>query len=517
MKIGKTFTIVIWTVFLLHLVLVIVAIPRGFDFSDEGLYGLMASPDQENVQRILNYDVFFKLIFQFTSIEFSIIELRFLRLLVTGVSWIAAMQALRILESKVESWQLVMLGISVLLSYTFLPQSLSYNHLTVMSGLCMLPIIIKWYHYKKSSLLDVIVIGLLLALLAYVKVTAALGMGLLMVGLLVRSKQLFNWKNLFLYLPFCLMETISYFFLGESRFYEVFIQLMGGVVLVHYPTSYVVKTLVVGFLWFMWIFLAGKLIGTTSQFIGNPWIRWSFGFLMIGWSAYVTFIVPEPSILFVVIFISILGMLSTSAISSSSSVGLTLLLVGIPWLLHAGSNVYFFRMAIHYLPFWMLFLLSLENTRPRVFKRFFWFFPFASLGLMVYALWLHPFRQPSLLLQNRIYTMGNGQEILMDKARMEFLHDIRAYMEQYDVGTDELFSFYQNPGVLYVLGLVHPKVPGVWNAAQLEMLAMDWKDYKLLIFSPEGGSTFPWDAYFEQKYIYEFEGERFEIWIRTNE
>ena len=69
-----------WFSLLMCLLFIWIGINKGFDISDEGLYVLLTVPTQENQSGIINYDLFFKLIFQVTGISFSLIDLRLIRL-----------------------------------------------------------------------------------------------------------------------------------------------------------------------------------------------------------------------------------------------------------------------------------------------------------------------------------------------------------------------------------------------------------------------------------------------------
>lgn len=54
---------------------------RGFDFTDEGLYALLSNPNQENSNSLINYDIIFKLLYQYFGITLNLIELRLLRVI----------------------------------------------------------------------------------------------------------------------------------------------------------------------------------------------------------------------------------------------------------------------------------------------------------------------------------------------------------------------------------------------------------------------------------------------------
>lgn len=70
----------------LSLVVILLGINRGFDFSDEGLYLLMADPHQQNLGGIFNYDLFFKLFCRVKGFEFVIFGMRILPMILYTVA-----------------------------------------------------------------------------------------------------------------------------------------------------------------------------------------------------------------------------------------------------------------------------------------------------------------------------------------------------------------------------------------------------------------------------------------------
>lgn len=54
---------------------------KGFDFTDEGLYMLFASPNQDNLFRVINYDILYKYLYQLTGFSSNIQESRLSRVI----------------------------------------------------------------------------------------------------------------------------------------------------------------------------------------------------------------------------------------------------------------------------------------------------------------------------------------------------------------------------------------------------------------------------------------------------
>jgi hypothetical protein len=128
---------------LLSIVAIIFAMPRGFDISDEGLYVLLADPNQENIGGIFNYDLFFKVIYKFTGLEFGIIGLRIIRLISYFIgAYGLALFWKNFFESQRLSSSIFLLALAGLFAgYGFLPPTLSYNSISVVAVCIWLGII----------------------------------------------------------------------------------------------------------------------------------------------------------------------------------------------------------------------------------------------------------------------------------------------------------------------------------------------------------------------------------------
>ncbi|UJP64158.1 hypothetical protein [Mongoliitalea daihaiensis] len=518
MKITSSYIVYSWTSLIAALIIIILAIPRGLDFSDEGLYLLMTVPSQENIQRLLNYDLFFKVWHKLTDREFSMQELRVIRLIVCLITWATFAKILKILHKLHQSWQTPVLGLSVLISYTFLPQSLSYNHLTVMLGVSLLLFFIRWIHYQSISFVQILLVGILLALLLYVKAPAALALGILSSLLIYRIK-----PNLYLYIPallipFILFEFYLFVYLGESRFWELFKSLGLGDRLTHYSMVHLTKTLLIGGLWFGLSFISGRFLAGKFLIFNLTLLNVVLALIFISLIAFITLVVNEITIVFMVFFIALLGYLSPDRywMPTKTYVSYFILLL-FPWMLHTGSNVYFLRLAIHYLPFWMLLVLLWSDTTPQLKPFFKVVFPMVSLVLLVWCLWLFPFRQESLFNQKVPYYISDNNRVFLDEPKVDFLTTVKEHMNKYDIQNGQVLAFFENPGIMYALGLTHPMVPGIWDEKQLQLLPIDWDEYNLIIYAAQNHPIVSIKGSFEKMATYTVANETYELWIRAND
>ncbi len=443
--------------------MVILGINRGFDVSDEGLYVLLAHPLQENQGGIFNYDLFFKLFHQITGIHFGIVGLRILRLLIYGLGALALAVFYRNLKGEkrlsLEVYLISLLGLMA--GYGFLPASLSYNHLSLALAAGCLALLST----RAPKLTQNLSLGLLLGILVYVKVTTALLLGLLTLGLMLYEKRL-NWKVLFaLLIPFILLEGVFYLTLSANAI----IRLSDGLSIQTGREDYHWWTLVkhtgVGAFWSLLLFVISFL---SFRLIKKKFFQALLIISAFHLTFFITHITDEWNHFFllfgVVIWAWFFAKSDFSRFSAKEKVW-TLLLLVLPFVLHFGSNVYWLRIGIHYLVFWiMAWLILAEKARLKSFKWVNIGISFSALLLVFNGLWWHSFEQNELWKNTEKWEYLPGKSILLTPKQVNGLDKLVPLFDQ----QKEILAVYRISGVPYLLGKVLPKNPGYWDREQLK-------------------------------------------------
>lgn len=449
---------------LLCIGLILGGINKGFDVTDEGLYLLLMKPHQENVGAFFNYDLFFKVFYKFTSIDFGIIGSRLIRLMsyLLGAYCIAFFWK-NIQQEKKINWNIFLLSILAIFSgYSFLPPSLSYNSLTVVLACIWLFCI----SIQNSNSLKYIGLGLVLAMMAYFKITACISLALLTLIVLIWKKVLEVKGILYLLMPIVAFEIGFYFFLGESIVTRIktSLEIIQG--RSEYEGYLLLKHNLVGFFWFLMVFIPGFTLSKWASISVKA--RLFLLAILVIIVFFLTKITAEWTHLFMLItaaFLSyLLGRVNWSKLSSFHK-QLLFVLVLMPFALHMGSNVYWMRLAIHYWVFWVFAILLLLSH----FEGFLYSFPRAvasiALILVFTGIWFQPFEGIPLWENNTKWEYRQGKNIYLSKEMVNALTDIKKKTE--NIPDNELIAVYRNAGWLVLLNRTSPFNPGIWDQEQL--------------------------------------------------
>jgi hypothetical protein len=471
---------------------VIFAIPRGLDFSDEGLYVLLADPRQENIGGIFNYDLFFKFIFRFTGLEFGIKGLRILRLL----SYFLGALSLSIFWKNIQgakqiSSTIFLLALAGLFAgYGFLPLSLSYNSISVV-GVCLwLGIISK----RKLTQKDWLWLGIVFLILFYAKVTVCLVFGFLTLIYFGINKEPFYKKLVLLVAPFLILECLFFILFQDNALLRLtgpqgFLQQRqdyGGFLLIKYTA--------VGIFWsFLGVFMfwiSGKLKQNSNK-LYYPLLGLAFITLILVF--YWTRITAEWSHIFLLSSLAYIVwyMGQSNEINSNTKTrSLIFILLAIPFLLHFGSNVYWMRLGIHYWVFWIFATaLLIQNQSPKFQQSYYQIASGASLLIVIIGVWISPFEGKFLWQSNHIWKYKEGKEILLSVQQIEILRKLEK--EIGSIKSEKIASLYMNPGILYLLDRHSPHIPGYWKPSQAHAFLGTGGNLDMILFNQR--DTFPFD------------------------
>ncbi len=476
----------------LCLLIIILGIPRGFDFSDEGLYVLLADPRQANLGGIFNYDLFFKLFYQFTGLEFGIIGLRIIRLLSYFVGAIALAFFWKNLFGKPKiQVSVFLLGLAGLFGgYAFLPPTLSYNSISVVAVCLWLALISK----EKLNSIHWLLLGMIFLILFYSKITVCLLIGLLSLIYLGFEKKLTIRNFLLLISPGIIFEGLFFLIFKENAMTRLVSE--NGFIFQRndYSLLHLFKYTLVGLFWILLSSLTFYLFGRLrafSKFI-RLFILGVAGFFLIS-VFYLTFVTSEWNHIFLLaMFAAIcwqLGMINPSDYYNKKGLFL-LILLALPFIIHFGSNVYWMRIGIHYWVFWIFaFAIIIEQYSER-FQKFFQF-SVASITLIILinGLWIAPFEGENLWNSNVPFAYGPDKSILLKQEEVQFLNKLAIEIERKNPQT--IVALYRNPGLLYMLGKNPLYSPGYWMPSQAKTYLESGKTVDLILFNNQ--EEFPFD------------------------
>ena len=481
-KKSRLFQIYLISFSLLILAFIISGFNKGFDVTDEGLYLLLLNPFQENHAGTYHYDLFFKLFYQLTGFEFGIVGSRVLRLLSYFIAALSLTFFWKNLHRKQEldREQGLIFLVAIFSGYAFLPPSLSYNSLSVALACLWLSMI----SYKTIHLSRVLILGFILALLIYVKITAAFCLLILSLILLGYKRQL-NWKVIFgLLFPFLLLEGIFNLSIGVSiisRIQESW-EMMDS--RSDYQLGLLIKNNLVGVFWILLVAIPAYLISKlnssyTSFLLAIP-------IVIIGIVFYITLITDEWSHIFMLITAALIaflvGRFDWKSIAKEQHLLLFFVLI-LPFALHMGSNVYWLRLGIHYWVFWIIALMFLIGPDAFKIAQLKFAVPIISLLLVFNGIWWKPFGSELLWNFNSKWEYKPGRYILLSQEMHEILSDVKPKLAE--IPDSEMIAVYRNPGWMYLLNRQSPKSPGIWDQEQLKSLFPEFpKGLRAILYFP---------------------------------
>jgi len=449
---------------ILCVVMVICGINRGFDYSDEGLYVMLADPFQENFAGIFNYDLFFKLVHLPTGYSFSIVELRILRLLSYFLGAWALVGFWKNISGeqkpRFEIFWISCLGLFA--GYAFLPPTLSYNSLTVVLVCFWLNLLSK----EQISRSSYFFLGLILAVLVYVKVTVVLLLFPLTILVLILRKKFKIFSSLMLILPLILFEFSFLALFRESALTRLQEGIPMNTTRTGYQVGLMAKCVAVGGFWITLMgslfFGLGYLKRSKNSFYPAMQILTGFAVCVIG---YLTHITDEWNHLVLLFFSAFFGFQFGSGIFKLSKTNLWIpLLLLLPFILHFGSNVYWLRIGIHYFVFWILAGLWL-------YKNLNWemeiVISLLCIMLVFNGIWWHPFNhEKPLWSEKTAWQIGERENLFLDPELVEILSEIMKFNDRN--ANSQLLAAYRIPGLSWLVGVTIPFSPGIWEKAQLD-------------------------------------------------
>jgi hypothetical protein len=448
---------------ILTLLIIVWGIPRGFDFSDEGLYVVLADPNQLNSNGPILYDLFFKFVYKISGIQFHIQGLRWIRLIGTLSSVFALyLFTNQLRKEKANSSLVWVVFLGLMCSYAFLPPSLSYNTLLLI-GTC-------WWLYfliqKKSSRL--FLAGVCIALLCYVKLPSAILLFFISILLILRENRSgTTWFLLGLFVSLFCFELTFYILFGDGLLNRINYFLTNSIARPSYSLPALFKSTGVGIFWIFLSFMtsySSRKISIVWRSGRNP--IYALGILVLAIIGWFTHITDEWNHLALLAFTAVLGWVMAGVDlkrTSFSDGSILITLIALPFVLHFGSNVYWLRLGIHFWIFWLLALYLMWDD-GREFIGF-------SIGpltflLVLNGIWLNPFEQKPLWEAKYEWKYGSGNSILLNEEQVNLLESLREISGATQI--DEIACAYRNPGMAYLAGMKNWGKIGFWEKSELE-------------------------------------------------
>lgn len=484
-----------WGILGVYFGVIFFALNKGFDFSDEGMYVLMFDPLQPNVSGLLNYDLFSKLIFQTTGFRFGIVDLRVMRLLLYVLAagfvlrfWLALFPEDGKNGNRAILYPVFLL--SLFGGYAFLPQSLSYNSLTVVLSGFLLGIYGPAYWDGKSKFSILLLTGVLLAFLFYTKITVFFGLLLLILVFELLAKKKIVHILFPILLPLFLMESVFGLVLGKSGLVSLAEAFQLSQIREGYGLLHVLKSLFVGFFWTVLIFGSGVFGALAFQNgIRNKRLVFALSSFSLAVFSFYWITITEESTYYalfgILFYMGFLSMKKSIRPRDPKVNVLLLVLFCLPFVLHWGSNVYFMRLGVHFLFLWVLWTMVWLRTYGEFpqFKKAALVISVFLLPFIVDGLWWRPFGQQSIFHQTERYIYQENKIIFIDQEQILYLQNLDANLKTLQAKNLEVLPLYAMPGPIYLLDRQLPKTPGIWNLSHFDTYFADDLKAKVIVFN----------------------------------
>ena len=484
-----------WAVTILILFVVIIltilfwSINKGIDLSDEGLHFAFSNPNTINNNGLVNYDLFFKILYKITKFEFSIISLRLLKLSSLVLLFVLGLPFFR--RSNFSVLDKSFLAVAIFSCYTYLTQSLSYN---TISFVLVLSYIYMYTNFQKSSAFRQYLWSLLMAVLSSLCFFVKPPLSLVLLGMIfvltTISLSEFKWKNVIFKFSLILLVYVSVQMVFQIIFSDyAFLTVLKDSLEIStyygaYDKSILIKRIVASF---KWVFIL-NIVGYIAAYLLNK--------------ATVTLKAKVISLMAIAVLLAYFFVSHRSSnefdvfqyglmITASIAIGffiyfikvqecswhnrfIIILLFLAPFICTIGSNVYFFRTSQQYLFFWFLLLVYSKSIGNKMPERYIltWYFIFASfISAKIYNnVIANPDNQPKLSTNFVAYKYGNDKWIKLEKNQADYLKNLKVKLTQSSPNRKEIIGMYAMPGDIMLTGFINYYNPLIWDTFQWEFL-----------------------------------------------
>ena len=476
--------LIIWTIAVSSFLFLIFIINKGFRFSDEGYYLIGYRKNQP-----LNTQLFFfHQLVRFFLGKYSthIVILRVIRILLILVSTFFLTNAISKYRNEekgsLKKYLIPIIFISLAISYSFGPQSLSYNSLNqffivVFLGLILFSLSVK----NQSSILYYFLLGIVISFTFLTKLTSAFGLFLIcaIVIFFNNNFKLSIIKFAVLFISFLLGLTALNFILNLnliSNFNNLYKFLQNGnlnhnsnllwrslfdfIIGIKFPAVFLICFIFLLrkiniYLKPIWvinivlIFLVSSLliVVKTNQLVNTS----PFIILIFAWVAHLINEIVLDS-----------GLSTSNYLLNRKNITLALLFVGLPIVGALGSDTGILRNTLMYVVFWFLIpvFMVIENRLNKINLVFYSFHIITVTFLfLVYSVWYNPFRSENL--QQVKYLLGNpyhkSDKVYINKDQSQNLKILSSHLDSLGFKKgDFIFGLDNNLGYIFFLKGIIP-------------------------------------------------------------
>jgi len=480
----------LYTINLVILGLLIININRGFDITDEGYYLLRFQKEYNPILEIALDTYLYKLIFFWLTP--TIIKLRILRIVLTilssGYFLYQFSNYLKIRKISVNRPVFINLGIlTALLSFSFLPYSLSYN--SIQQILLFFSIGLLFHYYNTRKVLKPIysfLLGCCLFLMIMPKLSSIVIIFLLVFFMLLKD----GWtrKNfgafffillgfLFMLIPLSTVinPIVLYNDIAEAQkfmpdLYQVkisdFLIIEGQI-----------KKIFVSMSFFGSLFAISILITISFYYIKKKYTKLSldkFYFLGIITFSFLSIYFDKryPYTIFFFMIISwflwelLLVKFKTDDFINRIEFLDLLFLCSIPVFAAFGTSRKLWWNSSFYLPFyWAAFYLILSKNYFNLINRNIIYGFIGVLSLIFFSIYFYkfPYRIDGLMNQDVTIENLKGESIEVDERTADFYNESRQLLISNGFNqNDPILGFYKIPGIIYLLGGTAPS-SAIWT------------------------------------------------------
>ena len=233
-----------------------------------------------------------------------------------------------------------------------------------------------------------------------------------------------------------------------------------------YQIGLMIKSILVGGVWMSFVGLLFAGLGYFYSIKSSIFIAL---LVIVGfgsaWIGYLTHITDEWNHLILLAFAAFFGYQWGMGVFRPFKINLWILfLMILPFLLHFGSNVYWLRIGVHYLVFWILAMRWL-------FRNLTWEPTIATIVLSVLVvfngIWWHPFGHHKPLWTEKVaWEVGGKEWIYLDLELVDIASELAMIVEKDP--NSQLLGAYRIPGLAWLTGATSPQSPLIWERSQLD-------------------------------------------------
>lgn len=463
---------------------------KGIMLPDEGVFYAYLNPNTENYHSVINYDLLFKLLYRYTSLQLGIWESRILR--ITCFLFVFLLYLYICRKYSFSTPQIGFLFLCVFAGYGIMPQSISYYSLSfIFTSFFIFLYFLFGNNYSKRDAFLYFLQGVLCSLLFLVKPTIGI---ILLILIFIRAVLFLFQKNKYLFfislfIPILAFSLFQFWLHVEFPHYS-----FRGVIEIgnefqsikQYSTGYIFEKLFSAVKWSFLLMLCGylfskEIIISSKHIILSNTFKYLSAFAIIfvfilqhygsnkfGISEY-----SLTSISFVV-----LGVLIPKIDFYKVSVNelfLYMVLFLMPFVCQFGSNVYFFRICQNFAFFWWLLIFILIHKAGYSFHRFSYLY-FVLSGLILFNIYQNHIKWQILSAEKfhkqPFKTEISNKPIFISALQKDYFNSISLLFNKYNNPSNKKYvlGLYQMPGdILFSGGNIFLN-PLTWNSESLNTI-----------------------------------------------